>query len=280
MVRGPIKALIPSPLRRVARNLYTAVKSQSLEWVFADVYRRNGWGGDTGCYSGPGSHLAGIVEPYLESVTVFLERLSQKPVVVDLGCGDFNVSQHLVPFTNLFIGCDIARVVVERNRQLFPTVTFHQVDITRGPLPDADICIVRQVLQHLDNRSIVAALHKMARYPIWVVTEHVPFGDNFTPNIDIRAGCDVRVPLGSGVVLNAPPFNFHDYTSSLLCEVEFRYPPCNGRIDGRIRSEVFTKTPPDSRVLTLLPRSPRVLARKECARPADGVDLMRVPGET
>ena len=181
-------------------------------------------------------------------MTVFLEGLPQKPVVIDLGCGDFNVSQHLVPYARLFIGCDIARAVIERNRQLFPTVTFDQVDITRGPLPDADICIVRQVLQHLDNRRIVAALRKMVRYPIWIVTEHVPFGDNFTPNIDMMAGCDVRVPVGSGVVLSAPPFNFHGYMPSLLCEVEFRYPSCD-RLDGRIRTEVFTKTA-DPGVLT------------------------------
>jgi SAM-dependent methyltransferase len=208
-----------------------------LEWVFADVYRGNVWGGDTGCYSGPGSHLAGIVEPYLESMTVFLEGLPQKPVVIDLGCGDFNVSQHLVPYTSHFIGCDIVGAVIERNRQLFPRVAFRKVDITRGPLPDADICIVRQVLQHLDNRRVVAVLRNMARYPIWIVTEHVPFGDDFTPNMDMRAGFDVRVPLGSGVVLSAPPFNFHGYTASLLCEVEFRYPRC----DGRIRTEVFTQ---------------------------------------
>ena len=115
MVRGLIKVVTPSPLRRAARNLYRTVKSHSLEWVFADVYRRNAWGGNTGCHSGPGSHLAEIVEPYLESVTHFLEGLPQKPVVADLGCGDFNVSQHLAPYTSLFIGCDIAAAVIERN---------------------------------------------------------------------------------------------------------------------------------------------------------------------
>jgi SAM-dependent methyltransferase len=242
MVWGLIKTVTPSPLRRAARNLYRAVKSQSLEWVFADIYRRNAWGGNTGSYSGPGSHLAGIVEPYLKTVTQFLKELPQKPVVIDLGCGDFNVSQHLVPYTRHLIGCDIAGAVIERNRRLFPGVTFHQVDFTRGPLPDADVCIVRQVLQHLDNRRIVAALRKMLRYPIWIVTEHVPFGDNFTPNMDMRAGLDVRVPAGSGVVLTAFPFNFHGYRRSLLCDVEFRYPSCDGRLDGRIRTELFTKT--------------------------------------
>ena len=241
MVGRLIKAVTPSPLRHVARNVYRAVKSQSLEWVFADVYRHNAWGGKTGCHSGPGSHLESIVEPYLKSVTHFLEALPQKPVVVDLGCGDFNVSQHLVPYTSLLIGCDIAAAIVERNRRLFPAVAFQQVDMTRGPLPDADICIVRQVLQHLDNRRIVAALRKMMRYPTWIVTEHLPFGDNFIPNMDMRAGRDIRVPIDSGVVLSSPPFNFHGYTPSLLCEVEFRYPSCDGRLDGRIRTEVFTK---------------------------------------
>jgi hypothetical protein len=48
---------------------------------------------------------------------------------------------------------------VERNQRLFLGAAFHQVDITRGPLPEADICIVR----HLDNRRIVAALRKMVR---------------------------------------------------------------------------------------------------------------------
>ena len=73
----------------------------------------------------------------------------------------------------------------------------------------------------------------MARYPMWIVTEHVPIDDDFTPNTDIRAGCDVRVPLSSGVVLSAPPFNFHGYTPSLLCEVEFRYTGLNAQLKRR-----------------------------------------------
>jgi len=211
------------------------------ELVFEDIYRRNVWGGEKGeFYSGDGSHQARFVEPYVDAVAGYLSKLSKPPIVVDLGCGDFNASRRLVSHAARFIGCDASRKIVQRNRQRFPQAQFQHLDFTSDVLPAGDICIVKQVFQHLDNDRIGAAVRRMMEnYDTWIITEHIPAGD-FTPNLDMEMGGEIRVQrLNSGIDLTAPPFDFHFYVSETLCEVD-----CSPFDEGIIRTEVLHRGAP------------------------------------
>jgi SAM-dependent methyltransferase len=226
--------MLPAPVRPVIRTLYRRLTPPSQ--LFRKIYRQNVWGGKEGeYYSGNGSHAENAVGPYLQAVGRYLKSLSPK-VVVDLGCGDFNVSRHLVPFASRFVGCDVVRDVIRQNRRSFPGVEFRCVDIARDRLPEGDVCIVRQVFQHLDNRRISSALRQMTKYDTWIITEHLPAGD-FAPNIDTIMSAGTRLGMPSGVVLTEPPFNFHGYVSEMLCEVVWDSP-----LDpGLIRTDVFLR---------------------------------------
>jgi SAM-dependent methyltransferase len=239
LVNPLVKKLVPAPLRPAARRLYRLLIAPTAAQVFAKIYQHNVWGGEEGeYYSGVGSHAPSAVGPYLQAVGNYLNLLSPKPVVVDLGCGDFSVSRHLVPFASRFIGCDVVREIIRQNRRSFPGVEFRGVDIAFDRLPEGDVCIVRQVFQHLDNRRVSAALRNMmAKYDTWIITEHLPVG-HFEPNLDMVIGAGVRLyDTRSGVVLTAPPFNFHGYASEMLCEVVAPGDP------GLIRTEVFRRPP-------------------------------------
>jgi len=68
--------------------------------------------------------------------------------------------------------------------------------------------VIRQVFQHLPNRDIASALKNVGVCKYVLVTEHLPAPKALTrKNIDKPAGPDTRVSFGSGVYLEAHPFN-------------------------------------------------------------------------
>lgn len=183
-------------------------EDRSLKEVFTHIYRENVWGrGDGGLYSGPGSDAA-VTAPYVAAVREFIqsERIG---AIVDLGCGDFRVGKQILAPQLRYHGVDIVDDVVERNKQLFESrdVTFSCVDATHEDLPAGDLCLVREVFQHLSNEQIAKVLARCRRFPLVIVTERIASSDRLTtPNVDIRQGPNTRADIGSGVVLDAPPF--------------------------------------------------------------------------
>jgi hypothetical protein len=182
---------------------------RSLKEVFTHIYAENVWGRgeDGGLYSGPGSDPA-VTAAYVIAVRNFIqsERISS---VVDLGCGDFRVGKELLVPELRYHGIDIVDEVIKRNKQLFESVDvkFSCVDATREELPPADLCLVREVFQHLANDQIASVLARCRRFPFVIVTERIASGSCLiTPNVDISHGPNTRADIGSGVVLNAAPF--------------------------------------------------------------------------
>ena len=94
------------------------------------------------------------------------------------------------------------------------------LNIIEENFPDGDIVLLRQVLQHLSNAQISKVVQKCYKYEKWVVTEHLPLGGKFHPNVDISAGPGIRLSINSGIVLTEPPFNVHNYKTRVLCEHE------------------------------------------------------------
>lgn len=174
------------------------------------VYEKNLWGGNkTDFYSGEGSHLSEIINPYIAAVTSFLTSFESALTVCDLGCGDFNVGKALVKHTKKYIAMDIVPSLIARNKENFKAANleFHCLDIAVADLPSGDCAILRQVLQHLSNAEIQSIVNKLVAFKYVILTEHIPEGD-FIPNKDIISGQGNRLKKQSGVNLFAPPFNF------------------------------------------------------------------------
>lgn len=176
----------------------------SPEDAFDRIYTKGEWGRDVDGlpYSGTGSRDERLVGPYVEKVQAFLDTLSDSSVV-DLGCGDYSVGSRIR--STSYIGCDISEVVLRSNRERFPHIDFRHVDIVEDQLPDAQVGILRQVLQHLDNASIAKFIAKPLPYSYLIVTEALASHD-LIPNLDKPTGPHIRVGLGSGVELSLPPF--------------------------------------------------------------------------
>jgi hypothetical protein len=183
------------------------------------------WGRDSdgSATSGYGSHEPRIVRPYVRGTQLLKKQLGCSSIA-DLGCGDFNIGRQLAVFCSEYIACDVSEFILARNRERFRAghVRFQNLDLARDELPRADLAIVRQVLQHLGNAEIASFVDRLNRakpYGHILVTEHVPKGD-FEPNADTTTGHDIRLAVGSGVVLHEAPFNLVHKARKVLHEAQ------------------------------------------------------------
>lgn len=195
--------------------------------VFTKIYEVDAWGKSNeptqGFFSGSGSRDANIVCPYIEALQETFSSFQERLTVVDLGCGDFHVGSQIRHLFDTYIACDIVEPLIDFNKHKYRNldVDFRVLDLTRDKLPKADIVLIRQVLQHLSNKEISAAIPQIAsKYQYLVLTEHLPKEASFVCNLDKPAGPDIRPRFNSGIILTRPPFNLRVKETTCICEVE------------------------------------------------------------
>jgi hypothetical protein len=188
--------------------------------TFQGIYRNQMWGSDAShqFFSGPGSrgHTAKLyVDTLVPIIAAHLNELNSNATIVDLGCGDFYVGASLLErFPSVkYIGCDVVPELVEYNRKIFGSnrIEFRLLDIVSAHLPMGDICLVRQVFQHLSNQEIACTLPKLQKYRHVYVTETQPIVRVGKINPDKPTGRDLRfdwtIGRGRGVELDQFPYN-------------------------------------------------------------------------
>jgi SAM-dependent methyltransferase len=152
-------------------------------------------------------HMAGLLAKHAE-------ELGRPLTIVDIGCGDFQVARNLLqklPDFN-YVGCDIVPEVIAHHAATYSSnrIRFQTLDAVRDRLPQGDVCLIRQVLQHLPNADILKITHRLS-YPIVYVTEGQPLERTGPVNPDKPVGVDIRFDWrkghGRGVELAEPPFN-------------------------------------------------------------------------
>jgi SAM-dependent methyltransferase len=186
---------------------------------FSKIYHTKLWGEADGeaFYSGGGSE-ARFADPYVEQVQNLIAEHKIRSVV-DLGCGDFRVGGLLCAKCDLsYVGVDVVPELITHNQSRFggPQVEFRCANLVEDELPDGELCLIRQVLQHLSNAEISRVLAKCAKYRVVIVTEELFTRPDSRPNLDIQHGPDNRASDNSGVFLNLPPFNFK---TTLMLEI-------------------------------------------------------------
>ena len=219
---------LPTSMFRACRGLRDAVVRgaatlQSTERIFTAIYRRNQWGGTAGVpCSGGGSADPVIVERYLEMLRSHAQPGAYHELAfVDLGCGDMQIGQQLIPLCRSYVGVDIVNFLIARHQARLGSaaVRFLHLDIIRDELPPGEVCFLRQVLQHLSNKQILKILPKLQQYRYVYITEHVPAAAADRPNVDKPHGKGIRLERNSGVDLTAAPFGIPAHQVTVLLEV-------------------------------------------------------------
>jgi hypothetical protein len=203
------------------------VKLESNREIFTNVYQKKLWGSaspeyESPFYSGPGSSDPQIVDPYVETVKRFFASFPAKKKAVDLGCGDFRVGSRIIDSFDSYTACDVVPELVHFNKEYWRHLPaeFRVVDLVKDEIPTGDVLILRQVLQHLSNDDISKFIQLIPRgFSYLLLTEHLPSEDVFLPNRDKVSGTDIRLGLGSGVVLTQPPFNMSFKSETTLLSV-------------------------------------------------------------
>lgn len=205
--------------------------------IFSEIYEQNRWGGQRGAFHSGSGSTAGHAELYGELIRRFI-REHRIQHVIDVGCGDFRVGARLLVPGVRYTGIDIVPALIESNRRIHGSelVRFECLNVIEEELPEGELCLVRQVLQHLSNAQIARVLDNVAKFRYVIVTEHYPAADRLRgKNLDKTCGEDVRIYDGSAVYLDAPPFNRS--LSGLLLDVDAGHLVHDGE---RIRSYLLT----------------------------------------
>jgi SAM-dependent methyltransferase len=238
------RAVVPGWMLDIYRRRRAVVREaraadRALDQIFDDVYRNNRWGGrGRPFFSGHGSN-ADVTASYVAMVRGFIAEQGIGSVA-DLGCGDFRVGAQIAPAAERYVGVDVVPRLVDWLTQTHGEpgrIEFRRADLSRDPLPEADLYLVRQVLQHLSNARISDFLANLPRQGWLIVTEHQPEDAKLSePNLDKWSGSTIRLGRDSGVYLERPPFSLGGFRGMLL-EVGGTDP--SGRPDGLIRSFLF-----------------------------------------
>jgi len=191
----------------VLPRIHRRYRRLPLQETFQRIYSTHTWVGRGGRFSsGIGSYgLAS--DQYCAFVTEFVQEHGIQSVI-DLGCGDFAVGRRITEACNIrYLGVDIVPELIEHHRNTFQDgrIEFLHADVTTDRLPDAELCLVRQVLQHLSNEEIDRILANLGQYPYVLISEEVPIHAR-SFNRDKPHGPDIRGYYGSGVWVEHAPF--------------------------------------------------------------------------
>jgi hypothetical protein len=176
--------------------------------VFSEVYECGRWGAGEDFDSGSGSR-GQPADRYAAYIRELIRETGARKAV-DIGCGDFRVASRFADSLASYLGVDVVNDVISRNMSMYGRsgVSFSVLDAADSELPAADICLIRQVLQHLSNLQIAEILNRCHSYRLVVVTEHWPApGAARKPNIDKPHGPDTRLDRGSWVDIERAPFD-------------------------------------------------------------------------
>lgn len=169
--------------------------------IFKNIYEKNLWGEG----SGPGSTM-NATNKYRKLLNVILRKYKIKSVV-DFGCGDWKFSQFINWNGINYHGFDVVDHVVQENKKKFKRENINfSVPIDNNELPSADLIIVKDVLQHWDNRSIFEFIPVLRKYKYALITNYY---DATHVNTDI--------PIGGwrAIDLSKKPFGLN---AKLICK--------------------------------------------------------------
>jgi len=110
-LRRRLRPLIPRAMRRGLRGWLADDRTHAE--IFGAIYRDGVWGGDGGDFhSGLGSYAPDLIEPYVGAVRAFLSERPSRPIVIDVGCGDFVASNRLADVAAAVVACDVVPALI------------------------------------------------------------------------------------------------------------------------------------------------------------------------
>jgi hypothetical protein len=185
-----------NPFARI-RRLLEAVRGDHAT-IFARIHRERAWG-DDGSLSGPGSTPARGAD-FRDDLLALLRALDTR-VLLDAPCGDCAWIGPVADRVAEYIGVDVVPALIAANQARHATRgrSFLQADLTRDPLPRADVVLCRDCLVHFSTRDVRAALANLRRSGAqWLIT---------TTFVGVEHNREIRTGDWRPLNLERPPFS-------------------------------------------------------------------------
>lgn len=174
--------------------------------LFKSIYDNNQWGrapvGRRFYSDSPPQHTG----PYREFVAQFIRDRGIR-TVIDLGCGDFEVSSGIDLGSATYTGVDLYDELIEDNRRRYECDgrTFLVRDLIEDDLPAGDLALLTLVLYLLPDAELFRILAKLDRYQYVLITDGMPdIAPHERRNVDKSLD---KYPRPGGLFLELPPFN-------------------------------------------------------------------------
>lgn len=164
--------------------------------IFTNIYENNIWGNDSSIdnlykgTSGGGSEINNCRQ-YIDFVREFIIK-NKINKVIDLGCGDWQASYLIYEkLDNIYYyGYDAYEKLIISHKNKYPDYSFIHLDFVdqKEEIESGDLCILKDVLQHLSNISIDTLLNyliKEKKFKYILITND---GNQKSNNIDINNG--------------------------------------------------------------------------------------------
>jgi FkbM family methyltransferase len=180
------------------RQLYNLIHKHDIPHaqIFDFIYAADLWEGGSGAGSSPKA-----TETYRAFLKDFMVENSIRSVV-DAGCGDWQ-SSRLIDWSGVdYIGIDVSSVVLNNAKRFAKKgVQFIEGDARTIELPEADLLIVKDVLQHWSNADIIAFIPKFRRFRYCLIANGA--------TEQVKAYVNRNMPAGGyrPVDLSQPPFS-------------------------------------------------------------------------
>nr|QBK91601.1 MAG: methyltransferase domain protein [Pithovirus LCPAC302] len=170
-----------------------------IDLKFNNIYKNNTWGNGSGW---------GSSYKYNRSYVNFLQKyLKQYKInsVLDIGCGDWQLAKRIEwSYDNKkikYIGADVSSYIIEKNKKKYgnENIRFIKFDVIQDKIPNVDLVIIKDVLQHLNNKSVKIVLKKLKRCKRVLVI-------NDTNNMMFWNNSDIKTGDFRSIDINQSPF--------------------------------------------------------------------------
>jgi hypothetical protein len=135
--------------------------------IFTYFYETHFWNGgkiDSESVSGSGSTLQ-ETKVIREKLPELLKKYKFKKFI-DAPCGDFNWMKEVdLSCIDQYIGLDVVAELIKKNQQKYASskISFAECDITVDSLPEADVFLCRDCVQHLPFKQIISFIKNLKK---------------------------------------------------------------------------------------------------------------------
>jgi cyclopropane fatty-acyl-phospholipid synthase-like methyltransferase len=174
---------------------------------FTGFFRDNIWGNDAS-RSGPGSSPA-VTMTLSRELPGYLARIGCR-TLLDIPCGDWAWMRHVNLDGLDYTGADIvAELILDLEQEhAKPGVRFQVLDILSSRLPQVDVIVCRDLLNHLTHAQVRAAVKNMKRSgSTYLVTTTYP---------EVQANPDIAMGDSRPLNQQLSPFNWPPPLSTLF----------------------------------------------------------------